>query len=490
MMMKMTTTTSKSAAAANHPLPDPRSCPLGDVWTSHDDLTDIRSIAMDDNDTTELALCFRNQCKVPLRLCWMDEDGQAHHFYRLEPCSSGRGQGATPTHPVPVVTVDDWIEQTQLGQAFVVLADGSDENQMKSTKQQQPTLEGFMLVGGYRPRILQPKTLHKGETADDSDDDDYDDEHPIHVIEIFAERETNGSPSLTNLRGATVSRDVLNDPGPRTRWYLHVTRGKIDPTPIDTTSKPYMATTLGGWPVFLDSEWPEAPPTYRELLERDLQQLCRLLPPHAVKYLQGNTPLWVNCSFQYGPQACPIDGEGCCFHPDVDWLMEHGCHAQKVECVELYNLEKEYQSDYLLWGPGGVLVHEFSHAYHFKCLPGGYDNPQVLECYRAAMEEGLYDEVEVHDDDNDGDDGDGGKVKRKAYACHSAMEYFAELSTAFLGGLDHDAEYNKWYPFNRQQVKEHDPRMYSVLKKVWKVKIDDEDNDDDDDDEKENGKNK
>lgn len=184
----------------------------------------------------------------------------------------------------------------------------------------------------------------------------------------------------------------------------------------------------------------------------------------------------MNCSFQYGPQACPIDGEGFCFHPDVDWLIAHGCHAQKVECVELYNLENEYKSDYLLWGPGGVLVHEFSHAYHFKCLPGDYDNPDIVACYEAAMEEGLYDEVEVHDDDEDG-----GKSKRKAYARHSAMEYFAELSTAFLGGLDNDAEYNKWYPFNRQQVKEHDPRMYNALKKAWKIEIDE------DDDEKESG---
>jgi hypothetical protein len=49
------------------------------------------------------------------------------------------------------------------------------------------------------------------------------------------------------------------------------------------------------------------------------------------------------------------------------------------------------------------------------------------------------------------------------------MEYFAELSAAFLGGLDKDEEYNKWFPFNRAQLKEHDPRAYELLQQVWKV---------------------
>lgn len=61
------------------------------------------------------------------------------------------------------------------------------------------------------------------------------------------------------------------------------------------------------------------------------------------------------------------------------------------------------------------------------------------------MKEGLYNEVEVHTR--------GGKNnrKQKAYACTNAMEYFAELSTAFLGGLDEKEEYNKWFPFCRAQ---------------------------------------
>lgn len=82
------------------------------------------------------------------------------------------------------------------------------------------------------------------------------------------------------------------------------------------------------------------------------------------------------------------------------------------------------------------------------------------------MEEKLYDCVPVHN-------GKGGVDKRRAYACTNAMEYFAELSVAFLGGVgeDEDLEFNKWFPFNRKQIKEHDPRAYCLLKKLWEEEI-------------------
>lgn len=134
--------------------------------------------------------------------------------------------------------------------------------------------------------------------------------------------------------------------------------------------------------------------------------------------------------------------------------------ASKAGCVEIYNYATDYMSDVDLWGPGGVMLHELCHAYHFHCLKGGYENKEVKECYDAAMKDGLYDCVRVH----------GHKCKEeRAYACTDAMEYFAELSVAFLGGVDDDVEYNKWFPFNRTQVKEHDPRAYEMLKRVWGV---------------------
>jgi len=103
-------------------------------------------------------------------------------------------------------------------------------------------------------------------------------------------------------------------------------------------------------------------------------------------------------------------------------------------------------------------------AYHWKCVKDGYDNKEIRECYEQAMKEGLYNCIKVH--------GTQGPTA-KAYACENEMEYFAELSTAFLGGLDGIEEYNKWYPFNRKQLKEHDPRAYTMLQRVWKINCED-----------------
>jgi hypothetical protein len=132
---------------------------------------------------------------------------------------------------------------------------------------------------------------------------------------------------------------------------------------------------------------------------------------------------------------------------------------RKQKCIEI-NDGLNYKKDLDLWGRGGLMLHELSHAYHHRMLPDGYDNKEILACYKQAMKEGLYDKVKVH-----GTQG----PEAKAYACTNDKEYFAELSTAFLGGKDKNKEYNKWFPFNRSQLQKHDPRAYNLLCRLWKV---------------------
>lgn len=62
---------------------------------------------------------------------------------------------------------------------------------------------------------------------------------------------------------------------------------------------------------------------------------------------------------------------------------------------------------------------------------------------------------------------DGEHTRRKAYACTNCMEFFAELSTAYHYHLDERLEYNKWFPFNRAQLQQHDPSTYSILVEIW-----------------------
>ena len=41
------------------------------------------------------------------------------------------------------------------------------------------------------------------------------------------------------------------------------------------------------------------------------------------------------------------------------------------------------------------------------------------------------------------------------------MEYFAEASEAYFGT-------NDFYPFVRQELEQHDPEMFLLLKKLWR----------------------
>jgi len=143
--------------------------------------------------------------------------------------------------------------------------------------------------------------------------------------------------------------------------------------------------------------------------------------------------------------------------------------TDKCGGIEIFQARK-YLDDVGYWyGTGGIMLHELSHAWHCKFVRNGFDNEDISECYRNAMKLKLYDRVPVHN-------GRGGVDMCRAYACTNQMEYFAELSTAFLGGVgkDKDLEFNKWYPFNRRQIQEHDPKAYRMLMKIWG--IDEEDN--------------
>jgi hypothetical protein len=62
----------------------------------------------------------------------------------------------------------------------------------------------------------------------------------------------------------------------------------------------------------------------------------------------------------------------------------------------------------------------------------------------------------------------GRKTRRRAYACQDAKGDFAELSTApsrWTGWKGR--KYNKWYPFNRKQLKEmiRERTRYSSLER-------------------------
>ena len=236
---------------------------------------------------------------------------------------------------------------------------------------------------------------------------------------------------------------------------------------IDSTKKVYERIHLQGFQIFYEQNVFDLHEDLLETLTIDLEEVRRLLPKTAAcAQLVSNTYIYLNTSLIYGRGE---EGYGCCYHATSGqtWLREHGMNELKAGCVELYSAS-DYLESRLLWGTGGLVLHELAHAYHDKMCAGGFECPVVIDAYQGAMCEGKYDCIPSVHGPQAQLIADGKKLK--AYACTDCKEYFAELSVSFLSPVDRDeskSEFNKWYPHNRQQLQAHDPMAFDVLSELW-----------------------
>ncbi len=230
---------------------------------------------------------------------------------------------------------------------------------------------------------------------------------------------------------------------------------------LDTASKRYDDVFMHGFCLKCEGDVLIAVPELQKCLDDDLQAINSLLPSKARALLQQSTPLFLNKSLTYGPKASPIVFDSMCYHPigGKDWLRKHGLSEAKEGSIEIGSAD-DYVRSRGLWGTGGLLLHELCHAYHNKFCDNGYECDEIQEAYEKAIGARLYDCVPVHG-------AQGTKGPMKAYACTNCMEFFAELSVAFLYDKDEVTEFNKWFPFNKHQLKIHDPHTFQVLQAVW-----------------------
>jgi hypothetical protein len=380
------------------------------------------------NDSDNMRVAFINYTDEPLVLCWVDDKGQLRHHYELKVCVSlvtSLGDDG-----LVLQKEGSHIETTRTGHSFLIGKSGSDGSKIGG------------IVGCYRPLLANVDKDSNGTC--------------LHILSIHQARKFHCLHS-------------------KSRYKLSATVGLLDPTPVDTSNKKYQEIIIAGWvckcEVGLFDQDLDPNSTLHKVkiqLEIDLKAAAEKLPPKACEFLQKTIPIYINKIQYYGPKCAPIRGRGMCFHPDSRWLIENGMSCEKCGAIELYEAGRYLDNNGLWHGKGGVMIHELAHAYHNKYCEDGYENKDIMECYNAAMEEKLYDNVKVHTDH------EGGLDERKAYATTDCMEYFAELSVAFLGGTgeDKDVEYNKWYPFNRSDVRKHDPRAYRMLCKIWQVEDD------------------
>ncbi|GAX19907.1 hypothetical protein FisN_1Lh625 [Fistulifera solaris] len=430
----------------------PKQGELGMLWLG----TQARQARSLEGPGEKVRVAFRNECDETLILCWVDCHGNPHHFYSLQP--------RIVTSDEDIVTHEDHIETTQTGHAFLVLA-ASDVPRVQKTK----SLEGTTFMGAYQPSSTVTKIITRSNKRLKTSTSEY-----VHLVSIHKRQLKEHVKCLSfctesnflrkrhtdeRIGDNDVGFELMNEET-GAAWSITVRQGFVDSQPMDSTCKRYFKLKMhDDMAVYAEENWHGGDYELEKIFCEDLHKALQCFPEKARERLTQGTAFWLNCNMKYGPAACPIEGRGMCFHPESDWLVQNGCHKEKTHGIELYKSE-EYLRLRNHWGPGGVLVHELSHAYHCLCIRDGYENKDVLACYQKAIDEGIYESVAVH-----GSQG----PKAKAYACTNAMEYFAELSTAFLGGTDECVEFNKWYPFNRKQVREHDPRAFELLQKLWHV---------------------
>lgn len=214
---------------------------------------------------------------------------------------------------------------------------------------------------------------------------------------------------------------------------------------LASAKEPYASRTLDveGWTLHvrntLEQAQPESTATAISLLTEQLKLVKAAVPASVIPSLQ-EVPL-------YFSEKVPDEPYRAAYHPSRKWLAEHDRDPAMAKAVEFTNIPifaKEVKRMPVL------ALHELAHAYHHQVI--GYSNKDINAAYDAAVAAKSYESVALRAT---------GK-KRTAYAITNPREYFAETSEAYFGT-------NDFYPFERSDLRKHDPGMYDILERLWKV---------------------
>ena len=209
----------------------------------------------------------------------------------------------------------------------------------------------------------------------------------------------------------------------------------------------FQTNSIEGWRVLVNerllAEDKAATEKALELLRGQLQEIVRVVPAPAVAKLR-EVPLWFSPEY---PGVKPRAE----YHPGAGWLRDNGrdpVMAKGVEFTDVKHFEAETKR------MPNFTLHELAHGYHDRVLDGGFDHAEIKAAYGRAKASKSYDKVERWF-------GNGrASTKEKAYAMTNPMEYFAETTEAFFSR-------NDFFPFTREELKQHDPEMEKLLERLW-----------------------
>ena len=197
-----------------------------------------------------------------------------------------------------------------------------------------------------------------------------------------------------------------------------------------------------GWkidvdPALLSKEHKETGEKAFKALANHLQRVKYILPEDRVKQLQ-KLRIWIELdnkklrSMQY--------------HPSRGWLLANGHDPRLVKHVHIPRARALLSRGQWAKHPY-VVLHELAHSYHDQVL--SFEHADTIAAYKEAKKKGIYEKILLYT---------GRKVRH--YGMTNHKEYFAEATEAYLG-------VNDFYPFVRAELKEHDPAMHAVMRKVW-----------------------
>lgn len=223
-------------------------------------------------------------------------------------------------------------------------------------------------------------------------------------------------------------------------WKMSDTKKQTVPVAEDSKpiSKAFTKLTIAGFTILVEPDKSDNDDTRQglKILTQSINTMTALLQPSQVEKLR-KVPVWIEYQLK-------TDG-AIWYHPSADWLVSNGYPAEMARSIEIKCLRNfiDWQGDQPF-----MVFHEFAHAYMDLYLPNMQD--EITTAYESAFAGRKYEKVPYVR---------GGTTR--AYALNNKQEYFAELTEAYFGK-------NDFYPFNRAQLEEFDPKGYQLMQKAWR----------------------
>lgn len=134
------------------------------------------------------------------------------------------------------------------------------------------------------------------------------------------------------------------------------------------------------------------------------------------------------------------------YHPDADWLKEHGYSEKLAKCVHIPDI-KDFLDPEGIHGQPWVVLHELAHGFHDQII--GFDEPRVIVAWKKFRDSGKYKSVLSVS----------GKM-REHYGLTDEKEFFAEMTESYFGS-------NDFYPFVAGELKKAEPEIFALLADIW-----------------------